>query len=489
MRRASTAMRRDLGLVVIVLLSIALGFSLAINLSRHTSASAIAAAPKAASESWQDAFVIVAENLRPSVVNITSEKTVEVTTPSFPDFGDFFNWPFGGPQRKSPQAPQPEKRSETVGGSGVIVRSDGYILTNNHVIAGADHVTIKLSDGRKFTGKVVGSDEYSDIALVKIDAKDLPAAQFADSDKVKVGQWVAAIGNPFGLENTVTAGVVSGVRHVTGREDRLPYAEVIQTDASINPGNSGGPLVDLDGRIVGINAAIYTPSGGNVGVGFAIPSSTAKYVMTQLIEKGKVVRGYLGVEPIDLTPVLQDKLGVKEGAVVQSVEKDEPAGKAGIKVMDVITSVGGKPVTNSDDLRKIVQSLVPNTEVKIVLIRDKKEKTITVKLGERKAEEAAAGGETGGKVGLSVQPLTSDLAKQLNIDPSIKGVVVRKVDAGSAADRAGIEKGDVITEIDGEAITSVASFSKAVGKLKKGETAVVVVQREERSAIIEMPID
>ena len=481
MRKTSIAARRDLGLVVIIVLSIALGFSLAANFYRHTSAVAVAAPPRAASENWQDAFVVIAENLRPSVVNITSEKMVE--RPTFPGFDDFF-WPFGR-QRK---APETDKQLTKVGGSGVVVRADGYIMTNNHVVAGADRVIVKLSDGREFNGKVL-RDPYTDLALVKIDAKDLPAAQFADSDKVKVGQWVAAIGNPFGLSNTVTAGVVSGVRHVTSREDPLPYAEVIQTDASINPGNSGGPLVDLDGRIVGINGAIYTTSGGNVGVGFAIPSNVAKNVMTQMIEKGKVVRGYLGVMPKDLTPVLQEKLGAKQGAVVESLDKDTPGEKGGIKVMDVITSVGGKPVTDSGDLRRVVQGFRPNTEVKVVVIRDKKEKTLTIKLGEAPSGDEEGQVEGGDKVGISAQPLTPELAKQLNIDESIKGVVVRKVEAGGAADRAGIKQGDVITEIDDNPITSVASFSKAIGKLKSGDTAIVVVQRGERSAIIEMRID
>ncbi|MDH7601989.1 MAG: Do family serine endopeptidase [Armatimonadota bacterium] len=483
MKKTLLRHNQNLSLAIIIGLSIALGFSIAANLyHRSTPAAAVAASESPLPQGWQDAFVLVAEKLRPCIVHITSEKTVEV--PSFPWFDDFF-WPFGGGRSR----PEPEKRVQQATGSGVIVRSDGYILTNNHVVAGADRVTVKLADGREFTGKVL-LDPYSDLALVKIDAKDLPAAQFGDSDKVKVGQWVAAIGNPFGLENTVTAGVVSAVRHISSSEDPLPGAEVIQTDASINPGNSGGPLVDLQGRIIGINFTIYTTSGGNVGVGFAIPANIAKNVMTQLIEKGKVVRGYLGVIPRDLTPVLREKLGVQEGALVESVDKDTPAEKAGIKVMDVIVSVNGKPVKDSADLRRIVQSIAPGTKVKVVVVRDKTRKTLDVTISELPVKSASAGGDKAtDKIGLSVQPLTRELARQLGLDESVRGVLVRRVEPGSAADRAGIRRNDVIVEIDGNPVDSVASFTKAISKLKSGDTAIVVVQRGDRTQIITLRID
>ncbi len=483
MRKKLLLQNQNLSLILIVVLSIALGFSLAANFYRRdVSVTAIAASENPIPQPWQEAFVLVAEKLRPCIVHIKSEKMVEV--PRFPWFDDFF-WPFGGGRNR----PEPEKRVQQATGSGVIVRSDGYILTNNHVVAGADRVTVKLADGREFTGKVL-LDPYSDLALVKIDTKDLPAAQFGDSDKVKVGQWVAAIGNPFGLENTVTAGVVSAVRHISSSEDPLPKAEVIQTDASINPGNSGGPLVDLQGRIIGINFAIYTTSGGSVGVGFAIPSNIAKNVMSQLIEKGKVVRGYLGVIPRDLTPVLKEKLGVQQGALVESVDKDTPAEKAGIKVMDVIVSVDGKAVNNSADLRRIVQNIAPGTKVKVVVVRDKTRKTLDVTIGELPVEGGTAGdGSAADKIGLSVQPLTPEIARQLGLDESVKGVVVRKVEPGSAADRAGIRRNDVIVEIDGTPITSVASFTSSINKLKSGDTALVVVQRGDRTQVVTLRID
>ncbi len=484
MRRTWHNVPRGWSLGLIVALSIALGFSLAANFYHRASGAAIAAIPAPAAADIRDGFVKLADAIAPSVVNITSEKMVEA--PSMPNFDDFFGFPFGG-RRNAPNV-QPDKRLTKATGSGVIVRADGYIMTNNHVVAGADRVVVRLKDGREFTGKVL-RDPRTDLALVKIDAKDLPAVPFADSDKVKVGQWAMAVGNPFQLRGTVTVGVVSAIHTESDPDNPLPYPESIQTDASINPGNSGGPLVDLDGKIIGINGAIYSTSGGNMGIGFAIPSNTAQFVMDQLIDKGKVVRGYLGLLPADLTPVLADKLGVKQGALVESVDKDSPASKGGIQVKDVITSVNGKPIRSGVELRRVVQSLAPGTQAKVVVVRDKKEKTLTVKLGEAPTGEEDATTETGGRIGLSVQPLTPETAKELGVDSSVKGVVVRKVDPGSAADRAGIKVGDVITEIDDTAVTSVASFSKAERQLKKGDTAIVVVQRGDRSVIVEMPVN
>jgi serine protease Do len=484
MRRLWHDAPRSWSLVAIIALSIALGFSLAANLYHNDRGAAIAAAPSSPAADLRDAFVKISEQVSPSVVNITSEKMVKV--PSMPSLDDFFGFPFGNPRR---QQPEQSERMQAATGSGVIVRSDGYILTNNHVVAGADRVTVRLKDGREFKGDVK-LDPDTDLALVKIDAKNLPALPFADSDKIKVGEWVMAVGSPFQLRGTVTVGVVSAIRTEVDRTNRAPYyVDAIQTDASINPGNSGGPLVDLDGRIVGINGMIYSPSGGNVGIGFAIPSTTCQFVMKQLIEKGKVVRGYLGIEMADLTPVLSEKLGAKTGAVVSNVAKDSAAEKAGLQTKDVIIRVDGKDIHNGSELRRTVQAIAPGTEIKVVVIRDKKEKTLNVKLGEAPGSSQSPSGDTGGSIGLSVQPLTPEVAKQLGVDQSVKGVVVRKVDPGSAADRAGIEVNDVITEIDDMAITSVASFSKAEKQLKKGDTAIVVVQRGERSVIVEMPID
>lgn len=484
MRNMWKALTQQPSILIICLLSVALGFSLAANYYHHAAAPAIAAPTALGTPEWQSVFEDIASKLAPSVVNIKSEKMVEASS-GFPGMEDFFNFgPFGFRRN----TPENEKQLRQATGTGVIVRADGYIMTNDHVVGGADWVTVKLSDGREFKGTVL-RDPRTDLALVKIDAKDLPAAELADSDKTKVGQWVMAIGNPFRLRNTVTVGVVSAVRRETDPEDQLPYPEVIQTDASINPGNSGGPLVDLNGKVVGINGAIYSTTGGNVGIGFAIPANTAKFVMNQLIKNGKVVRGYLGLLPTDVTPVLAEKLGSKQGALVESVDKDSPADKGGVKVKDIITKVNDTPITNAVALRTVIQAIAPDTEVKLTVIRNKKPQTLTVKLGEapNPADEGTVA-ESGDKTGLSVQPLTQDMAKQLGVE-NIEGVVVRSITPGSAADRAGIRSKDIITEIDETPITSVASFAKAVKGLKSGDTAIVVVQRQQRSVIIEMPID
>lgn len=487
MRSVFSAASRHPGflLIVVCALSVLLGFSLAANFYHNGANMAVAAAPASAVPvDWRNAFEDTAKRLEPSVVFITSEKAVDVR--SMPNIEDFFGFnPFGGPRLRS----QPEKQIQKASGSGVIVRSDGYILTNNHVVAGADRVTVKLQDGREFKGKVL-LDPLTDLALVKIDAKNLPAAGFADSDKIRVGQWAMAIGNPYALQNSVTVGVVSAVRRNTEATGSLPYAEVIQTDASINPGNSGGPLVDLDGKIMGINGAIYSPSGGNVGIGFAIPANTAKYVMTQLIDKGKVVRGYLGIEMQELTPVLAEKLGTTKGALIARVAPDAAADKGGVQVKDVVVKVADKDIANTADLRHAVETLAPGTQVKVVVIRDKKEKTLTVKLDEREPEGETASADVGSdNSGLTVQPLTDDVIKQLGLDSRVKGVLVLKVEAGSAGHRAGIQANDVITEIDDTPVTSVASFNKAVKAIKKGDTAIVVVQRRGRSGILEMPME
>lgn len=490
MPKSLTATFRKFDILIVCVLSVALGFSLAINLNHARTYPVVAAPAKSeAMGDWRSMFADIAEKLEPTVVNITSEKTV--TGAAMPDIEDFFSFgPFDVPRIR----PRTESRPVRAAGSGVIVRSDGYILTNDHVVGGADRVDVKLADGREFKGTVL-RDPRTDLALVKIDARDLPAAQLADSDKVRVGEWALAIGNPFGFNNTLTVGVVSAVQ----REFSVPdpdnplggtyYPDAIQTDAAINMGNSGGPLVNLEGKVIGINSAIYSRTGGNVGIGFAIPSDTARFVMEQLITKGKVVRGYLGLIPEDLTPVLADKLGVKQGALVESVDKGSPADNAGIQVKDVITKIDNKPVTSAISLRRIVQAIAPGTTVKVVVVRDKKEKTLSVKLGEAPGVEGESTQVGTDKIGLSVQPMSPEIAKEIGVDADVRGVVVRRVAPGTAAERAGIQAKDVIIEIDNAAITSVATFNAAIKKLKKGDTAIVVVQRGKGTRILEMTID
>lgn len=491
MRTALVKALKQPNIVVVCLLSIALGFSLAANYFHHDPPTALAAKDVALSN-WRTAFEDVADKVGPSVVYITRQKTVEVQDP-FSNFPDFFNFR----QFSFPKS-QPQTQVQRASGSGFIIRADGYILTNSHVVADADKVTVRLYDGREFTGKVL-LDPQTDLALVKIDAKDLPALQFANSDDVKVGQWAVAIGAPFRLKNTMTVGVVSAIRKEVENPyskddyDQLPYPEIIQTDASINPGNSGGPLVDLDGKVMGINGAIYSTSGGNIGIGFAIPANTAKFVMSQLIDKGKVVRGFLGVEMRDLSIGVSEKLGVKEGVLVTGVQPDSAAEKGGIQLKDVIVKINEKPIKSGAELRHAIEALAPGTAAKIVVVRNKAEKTITVKIGEYDNKGQSSDGSTSdeqiAKTGLTVQPLSDELRQTLGIDKDIEGVVVRKVEPGSPAENAGLAPKDVITEIDNDPITSVASFAKAVSKLKSGDTSIIVAQRGERSLIIEMTLD
>lgn len=474
-------------LVVVCVLSLALGFSLAANLYHHSSSVAIAAPPKDLTASnWRTAFEDISEQLAPSVVYIVSEK--DVTYQSMDPFGgsdDFFGWPFGNGQRRA--APQTRKDVQKASGTGFIVRSDGYVLTNNHVVAGADRVTVKLADGREFKGKVL-LDPRTDLAVIKIDANNLPAVSFADSDKVKVGQWAVAIGNPFGLRNTVTTGVVSALRREADMDGGLGYPEAIQTDAAINPGNSGGPLVDLDGKVIGVNFMIVSNSRQSAGIGFAIPSNSVRFVMDQLVNKGKVVRGYLGLGPSDLTPAKAQVYGVKKGAVVESIETDSPADKAGLKVSDVVTKVDGKEIDNALELRHAVQVIAPGTTVKLTVLRDKVEKIIPVKLADAPSGVEEAQAQSGSKLGLSVQALTPELARSLGVRAKI-GVLVKSVEPGSAADRAGIQEQDVITKVNNTPVTNVTTFNDATKKLRSGDTAVVVIQRGGESAILELPLD
>jgi len=442
--------------------------------------------------SLQNAFTSIAEELKPSVVFITAERTT--TTPGMPDLEDFFRgFPFG------PDIPLPrgqQRQRSTAAGSGVIVRSDGYILTNDHVVASAEHVTVKLNDGREFSGKVL-RDPRTDLALIKIDATGLPAAKLGDSDKVKVGQWAIAIGSPFGLTNTVTVGVISALtRSAEVADPEAPggarhYPDLIQTDASINMGNSGGPLVNIDGEVVGINSVIESPTRTNAGVGFAVPANTARYVMDTLIAQGKVTWGYMGLEIRDVSPAAAKTLGIDKGALVNSVEEDKPAAKAGIKPMDVIVEVNGKKVDDSLALRRIVERIKPGTKVPVVLVREGKRQTVQVAVGEAPNATTGTTPEGKTKLGLSVQELTPALAERLGVDSDTAGVFVKSVDPDGAAARARppISAGDLITKINGKPTKNVAQFDKAVAALKPGDTALVLIQRGGRTTICEVPID
>ncbi|MCI0697361.1 DegQ family serine endoprotease [candidate division KSB1 bacterium] len=458
-----------------------------------------AAQGRALLQQFSAAFEEAASRVNPSVVPIFSEQVVENRNPfsmrndQFREFfgDDFFRRFFGNPQGGN------DERQKIRGlGSGVIVSKDGYILTNNHVIREADKVTVMVSENKKYTAKVIGADPQTDLAVIKIAASDLPAATLGNSDDVRIGQWVIAVGNPFELLHTVTAGIISA----KGRSSvgLAAYEDFIQTDASINPGNSGGALADLDGNVIGINTAISSPSGGNVGIGFAIPINMAKKIMDELVTKGKVTRGYLALMPQDVDENLAKGLNLKTtaGALVGDVTSDGPADKAGIQRGDIITGFNGKKVENSNQLRAIVADAEPGSTAKVVLLRNGREMALPVVLGERPKEFADRGAsepeepeaQTGEKLGLSLQTLTPEIARQLSYQNE-DGVVVGGVTAGSPADDAGLRRGDLIKEVNRSEVTSVQQFTRAVGRLQSGDSAVLLVRRGQNTfyAAIQVP--
>ena len=426
-----------------------------------------------------ESFADLAEEQANSVVNISTTKHAPQPGEMPPEFGfppnSPFNDFFGDLFRNMP------RRDQTSLGTGFVISADGYVVTNNHVVHEADEVVVKMSDGTEWEAKVVGTDSKLDLALVKIEAKGLKAVKLGDSEKLRVGDWVVAIGNPFGLQQTVTAGIVSAKGRVIGSG---PYDDFIQTDAAINPGNSGGPLFNLKGEVVGINTAIISRSGGSNGIGFAIPINLAKSVLDDLREKGHVTRARLGVHITDIDKETMQALGLKnrEGALVPQVEAGSAADKAGIRAGDVITSIDGTPIKKSHDLPIRVARHAPGDKVKIGIIRDGKEKVIEVVVEAMPNDEVA---QRGGKqreegrvrIGVVVEELTRELAKELRARVN-KGVVISQVQPGSPAAAAGIQRGDVIYRINGNEIEDVKSFGKVAESFKHGDVLRVMLDRQ-----------
>ncbi|MFQ5830475.1 MAG: Do family serine endopeptidase [Candidatus Methylomirabilia bacterium] len=429
--------------------------------------------PKAILLALEEAFVSVADRAMPAVVNVSTVPK-KGPLPEGPDIEERFREFFGEEffKRFLPRRPP---RSPRAAGSGLIVDPQGFILTNNHVVEKAAEIAVQLSDQRKFTATLIGRDPKTDLAVLKIDPPaPLPAAELGDSDSIRIGQWAIAIGNPFGLDRTVTVGIISATGRT--RVGVATYESFIQTDASINPGNSGGPLLNLDGQVIGINTAIVA---AGQGIGFAIPINMARSVMRQLIEKGRVVRGWLGIVIQDLTDELASAFGVepRSGVLVADVMEGSPAEAGGLKAGDIITGFGGEPVREVPDLQKHVAATLPDQITPLTVLRDKRRLHLRVKVGEMPAEEAvvaAAPREKGW--GLRAATLTPELAEEHDLTAK-RGVVVVEVTPGGAADRAGIRPGDAILAVKGQPVESVEEFRNLIAAVKPGETVSVYLQR------------
>lgn len=428
-------------------------------------------------------FASVVKKALPSVVNISSSKVSKIPTgffeqmPDDPLFRQFFGRDGNGQFRQPRQGP--EQREKALG-SGVIMTPDGYLLTNNHVVDGATDVRVTLGDKREFKAKVVGNDPKSDIAVLKIDAANLPAITVANSAKVEVGDYALAIGNPFGVGQTVTMGIVSA----TGRSNMgiEEYEDFIQTDAPINPGNSGGALVNEHGHLIGINTAILAHgSQGNQGIGFAIPANMARSVMQQIVQNGKVTRAYLGVVPQDVTPAIARAFGEKElrGALVGDVSDGSPAQQAGLQKGDIILTVNGTAVANSNDLRMTISMMAPASSVHLKVLRSGAERDYTVKLGElpttRAAVERKDTDSSASLSGVSVEDLDAQTSKELGLPANSQGVVVTNVKGSSPAADAGLRRGDVIQEVNRKPVKNTSDFERAMAASK--EESLLLVNR------------
>jgi serine protease Do len=437
-------------------------------------------------------FSDLVKKASPSVVNVSVVKTTQINQQFTSPFGendpfnDFFNRFYGD------RLPKNYKQRGV--GTGFVIDKDGYILTNNHVVEGSDEISVTLSNKIKYSAKIIGRDSKTDLALIKIEgARDLSPTVLGDSDKMEVGDWVVAIGNPFGLDNTVTAGIVSAkFRRNLGTSS---YEDYIQTDAAINQGNSGGPLMNTNGEVIGINSAIYSQSGGSVGIGFAIPINMAKDLLPQL-KKGKIIRGWLGVMIQTITPDLQNKLGLKDtkGALVGDVTDGGPADKAGLHTGDVIVTFDGKEVSDSNELPMMVAAMSVGKNVKLEILRNNEKKVLEVKIGELKESEEKTtkikGSESNIKndLGFNAGEITPELADQFNLTEK-SGVIILGIDSGSPAEEAGLQAGDILAEVDREKITTLSQFNKKMKGYKTGDTILFLVKREGSSMFLTLKVE
>jgi serine protease Do len=426
-------------------------------------------------------FASVVKKVGPSVVTIHSTRTSQMDPRRNPLLNDpFFRRFFGGEEEENGESRRgrPRQRQERGMGSGVIVSSDGYILSNNHVVEEADEVTVGFVEGGpRLKAKVVGTDPQTDISVLKVAGTNLPALTITDSSNLQVGDLVLAVGNPFGVGQTVTMGIVSAVGR--GGFGIVDYEDFIQTDASINPGNSGGPLVDAQGRLVGINTAILSGAGGNIGIGFSVPINMARSVMERIIEHGKVVRGFLGVRIQEVTPELAKEfnLPAQTGALIGDVTPNSPAARAGLQAGDVITEFNGRKVTDSRNLRLMVAQTAPTTQVSLKLLREGKERALSATLAELPTEELASaeprqrpsgGRAMQGLSGLEVTDLDARFRRQFDIPSDMRGVIVTSIDPDSGAYEAGLKPGDVIIEVNRQKVGNTRELTQAIQKAKGG---------------------
>lgn len=456
-----------------VIAAAAIAFSGALLSATPAVASGLAPQATVATTQLPD-FVQLVEKYGKGVVNISTVREARVVEGADPfgfderhaeifrRFG--FPFPFGGGPRQ-----EPERRGT---GSGFIISADGLILTNHHVVDGADEIKVRLTDNREFTGKVLGSDAKTDIAVVKIEAKDLPYLTMGNSDELKVGEWVAAIGSPFGLDNTVTSGIVSAKSRKLPSDQYVPF---IQTDVAVNPGNSGGPLFNMKGEVVGINSQIFSTSGGFMGLSFAIPSNLTMQIKDQLVKNGKVTRGRIGVVIQSVTQDLAESFGMKapKGAIVSQVEKDGPAAKAGLQEGDIITAVNGKAIDDSVDMPVIIGSMAPGSIAKLSIIRNNKDMTLDVKVEEAPNESASSNASktaAANKLGVTVRPLNDEEKAKAETE----GLLV--TESTGAARKAGIREGDIIVNVNGVKIKKTDDLARV---LEKNKNLRVLVQRRD----------